>query len=242
MIRPFTFLTMLLAAVSGAYLFAVKHRAQVLEDQIAATADASRVDAQRIRVLQAQWALEIDPNRLNQLAAKFTTLTPMKPAQLITLAALRDVLPPAGSAAPGANPEGGRPDLPMAGAPIVANAAGAAGAAPNFARALPLPPDAAPQPPMRLAVAPPAERGPARMPRAHSMLHLADTKAVKNLPPPRPLYAARATFASASPAMPLGAALMSVKAVAAPAAPNGGSMLGMAAEMPPPLPLNGTAN
>ena len=95
MIRALTVITMLTAAGSGAYLFAVKHRAQVLDDQLASVAQASRLDAQRIRVLQAQWALEIDPTRLSQLAGQFTALQPMKPAQLMTLASLKADLPQA---------------------------------------------------------------------------------------------------------------------------------------------------
>jgi hypothetical protein len=100
MIRPFTLITAALAMVSGAYLFGVKHRAQVLDDQLAAVAQASRLDQQRIRVLQAQWALEIDPNRLQQLATRFSPLLPMKPAQLVSLSALANMQPPVGSAAP----------------------------------------------------------------------------------------------------------------------------------------------
>ena len=100
MIRPFTLITMLLAALSGAYLFAVKHQAQVLDEQIAALSQSARLDAMRIRVLQGQWSLETDPTRLQQLAAQFTSLQPMQPAQLVTLAALVADLPAAGSAAP----------------------------------------------------------------------------------------------------------------------------------------------
>jgi hypothetical protein len=103
-IRPFTLITMLLAALSGAYLFAVKHQSQVLDDQIAALSQSSRLDAMRIRVLQGQWSLETDPTRLQQLAAQFTSLQPMRPAQLVTLAALVADLPAAGSAAPASNP------------------------------------------------------------------------------------------------------------------------------------------
>jgi hypothetical protein len=109
MIRPFTLLTAMLFALSGAYLFAVKHRAQVLDDEIAATAQATRLDQQRIRVLQAQWALEVDPSRLAQLSAQFTQLQPMKPSQLVTLASLNGALPPPGSSVPGQNPAGGAP-------------------------------------------------------------------------------------------------------------------------------------
>jgi hypothetical protein len=106
MIRPITLITALLFVLSGAYLFAVKHHAQMLDDQLTATAQATRLDAQRIRVLQAQWALEVDPSRLAQLSTQFmSTLQPMKPSQLVTLAALTSALPAPGSAAPGANPE-----------------------------------------------------------------------------------------------------------------------------------------
>jgi hypothetical protein len=97
MIRPFTLITALMFLGSGAYLFAVKHRAQMLDEQIAQTVQATRQDEARIQVLQAQWALEADPSRLAQLAGEFTSLTPMQPKQLVSLAQLRAVLPAAGS-------------------------------------------------------------------------------------------------------------------------------------------------
>ncbi len=105
MIRPFTLVTALLAATSGLYLFAVKHQAQVLDDQLAGIAQQAQLDGQRIRVLQAQWALETDPSQLAALAGQFTGLKPMQPAQMVTLAGLGAALPAPGSAAPGQNPE-----------------------------------------------------------------------------------------------------------------------------------------
>jgi hypothetical protein len=222
MIRPFTFITMLLAATSGAYLFAVKHRAQVLDDQLAQIADASRQDAQRIRVLQAQWALETDPTRLQQLAAQFTTLQPMKPAQLVTFAALQTMLPAAGTLPPGAAPASAiGPAIQVQGA-----------AAPvTTASALPLPPQAAPPPPAQnFAAAPPAQSFASVEAVVHALrssgpseLHLASARDVEDLPPPRPVY---------TPSMPIGATVMSVKVMAAPR-DDGGSMLGMA-NLPPP--------
>jgi hypothetical protein len=220
MIRPFTFITMLLAALSGAYLFAVKHRAQVLDDQIAQIADQSRLDAQRIRVLQAQWALEIDPTRLTQLASQFTTLQPMKPAQLVTLAALRDSLPPPDSQPPGANPAGSAPPLP-----VVADAA-------PPANGLPMPPDPAPVAPPVTAVHLAAAHMAARPREAAAIVH-------------HRLGATRQPVEMAQ-SLPMGAQVMTVKAVSQPPAPadEGGSMLGMAQDMPPPQPLadNGTPN
>jgi hypothetical protein len=244
MIRPFTLIAMLLAAGSGAYLFAVKHRAQVLDDQLAAVAEQSRQDGQRIRVLQAQWALEIDPTRLGQLAAQFTDLQPMKPAQLVTVAALQASLPPAGSAAPGSNPAGDTPQLdlqPGAGLPV-------ASATP----VLPLPPEPAPAasstsaPALLASAASPPAAVRATHPVAHathspSALHFAGAE----LPRPVPLSQTLATQ-SVPHMTPIGAQVMSVKAVSAPvdSAVATGSLLGMAANMPPPqpLPAGGPAN
>ena len=113
MIRPVTLIAAAMFALSGAYLFAVKHRAQVLDDQLASVTQATRLDEQRIRVLQAQWALEADPSRLAQLSTEFTNLQPMKPNQLVTLASLGSALPAPGSAVPEQNPAGGVPEMPV---------------------------------------------------------------------------------------------------------------------------------
>lgn len=114
-VRPFTFLTGLLFALSGAYLFVVKHQSQALEDRLEQVAETSRQDEQAIRVLEAQWALEADPSRIASLAAQFTGLQPMKPGQLVTLASLASSLPAPGSAAPFSNPEDVVPAIPGAG-------------------------------------------------------------------------------------------------------------------------------
>lgn len=111
-VRPFTFLTGLAFAFSGAYLFVVKHQSQGLEDGIGQLALTSRADEQAIRVLKAQWALEADPSRIAALAAEFTQLKPMKPNQLVTLASLASGLPAPGSAAPYSNPEDLVPEMP----------------------------------------------------------------------------------------------------------------------------------
>ncbi|MBU6448191.1 MAG: hypothetical protein KGQ26_01070 [Rhodospirillales bacterium] len=116
-VRPFTFLTALLFALSGAYLFVVKHQSQSLEAQLEQSAGAIRQDEAAIRVLRAQWALEADPSRIASLATQFTGLQPMKPVQLVTLASLANTLPEPGSSAPYNNPEDEVPGLPGAGTP-----------------------------------------------------------------------------------------------------------------------------
>jgi hypothetical protein len=101
MIRPLTLISASLFVLSGAYLFAVKERSQVLENKIAQVAQATRLDEQSVRILQAQWALEVAPSRLQQLAANFTTLQPMKPSQMVALQQLAALLPAPNSPVPG---------------------------------------------------------------------------------------------------------------------------------------------
>jgi hypothetical protein len=247
MIRPFTLISAALFVLSGAYLFDVKQRAQVLEDKLAQVAQATRLDQQRIRVLQAQWALEVDPSRLQQLATQFTALQPMKPSQMVALAQLSSALPAPNSAVPGSNPASPALPGPDAGAvaqtnvsPVVATAA-----------------------PVRLASAELVQsqedetRSPSHAP-AHQAAHrdaapagsrLANVEdnvgqgrpshvSRRSVPPPHVteshLFVARAAVMPA-PRAPMGAQVISVRAVAAPTPPlpppmgnTGGSMLGMA--------------
>lgn len=245
MIRPFTLITMALAMSSGAYLFAVKHRAQVLDDQLASVADQTRLDAQRIRVLQAQWSLEIDPTRLAQLAHQFTALQPMQPAQLTTLTKLASALPAPGMAPPSFNPVAPMPNLPA-----TTDASPLAVAAP--APALPLLTEPAPPAPVRLArvTAKPeapaqtlrvAANAPPHAPthvklRQPSHSHVVADQLAENLPPPRPI---RSVY-------PMGAQVMSVRATAtsngAPEEAASGSSLAMGSDLAPPQPLAGGAN
>jgi hypothetical protein len=244
MIRPFTLLTMILAMVSGAYLFAVKHRAQVLDDQFAAVANQTQLDEQRIRVLQAQWSLEIDPTRLARLAHQFTGLQPMKPAQLIAMVDLANLLPPPGSPIPGVNPVAPIPAMPANDPSPVASAAPAA--------PLPLPPKAAPvllanaashpgapghahllpQTPRQTPRQAPRQElaNVARHPALHS--HIASDEFAENLPPPRPVRSA----------YPMGAQVMSVRATTPEAGSGNGSALAMGADLAPPQPLGAGAN
>jgi hypothetical protein len=100
MIRPFTFVTLMLACTSGAYLFVVKHRAAGLDTQISSITGKIRSAEQRIRVLQAEWALENDPSQLAALSKQFLRLKPMEPGQMTTLGRLAEILPPPGAGLP----------------------------------------------------------------------------------------------------------------------------------------------
>jgi len=122
-IRPFTILTGFAFVLSGAMMFVVKHQSQMLDSQLSDVNEATQQDEQSIRVLQAQWALEADPSRLAALAAQFTGLQPMKPGQLVTMAALGTALPPPGAKPPGANPDNPVPAMPQLAAAVPAPAA-----------------------------------------------------------------------------------------------------------------------
>jgi hypothetical protein len=139
----------------------------------------------------------------------------MKPAQLVTLAALRDDLPPPNSAAPATA-------APPALVASADQAPTAAVALPAAAAALPLPPPVAPT---RVALTGSPVRS--AKPAGHSVLHLANGKAAENLPPPRMIYP------QSSPAV----SPQFVDMKAAPASIDSGSVLGMAADLAPPRPL-----
>jgi hypothetical protein len=242
-IRPFTIITGMLFVLSGATMFVVKHQSQLLEDHLSDTNDATKQDEQSIRVLQAQWALEADPSRLAQLAAQFTGLQPMKPGQLMTMAALGTSLPAPGAKPPGSNPEDPVPALPQLAAAAPVPVLPAAPAATPVQTAAVVPPAVPVTPPVTVAVAVPVHLASAAV--VAQVVHhhvtpgrLATSVPVHHVTPARHesgssvyLADANSTSAPVTHGMPMGAQLVPVRAVAAPApmpADDGGSMLGMA--------------
>jgi hypothetical protein len=101
MIRPFTCLCLLAAFGSGMYLYAEKHRAELLERQIARVMHETEAARQRAGLLRADWALLNDPTRLQDMADKYLALKPMAPSQFVQLADLSNHLPAVVVAPPG---------------------------------------------------------------------------------------------------------------------------------------------
>lgn len=93
MIRPFTCLAFLLACGSGLYLYQSKHRASVLDEQIAQTVKSTEALREQTRMVSAEWTLLNDPERLRQLASQFLTLQTVSPNQFTSLADLDSRLP-----------------------------------------------------------------------------------------------------------------------------------------------------
>ncbi len=98
MIRPFTCLTVLLAAGSGLYLYSEKHRTTLLDDRIRAVVTDTHRTEDRTSMLRAEWALLNQPDRLQTLAARFLPrLQPMAPTQFVQAADLDKHLPAVGA-------------------------------------------------------------------------------------------------------------------------------------------------
>lgn len=136
MIRPFTCLSVLLAAGSGLYLYSEKHRTTLLDDRIRAVVEDTHRIQDRTSMLRAEWALLNQPDRLQTLAAKFLpALAPIAPTQFVQMADLAKHLPPVGEPAkPAAMPtapllaQGATPFAPVTLASIAASQTSAPGA------------------------------------------------------------------------------------------------------------------
>lgn len=93
MIRPLTCICMLMAAGSGLYLYQTKHRAQLLDREIAHNLKQIDQTKERIGVLKGEWALLNEPERLADLARQHLALHTLAPAQFVALADLGNRLP-----------------------------------------------------------------------------------------------------------------------------------------------------
>jgi hypothetical protein len=213
MIRPITFVCVLLACGSGLYLYQAKHRVQMIDREIEKTVHTTDELREQTRVLHAEWTLQNDPQRLQTLAEQFLNLKTVTPGQFTNLAELDSRLPEV--RAPEPPPSEARP-LPVAEAP------------PPEPPAAAVPPAPPPRPAVVAAASAPPLHPPERKPPARPVI--AETQPVRATP-----VVARAaeTAVQARPIMPT--------AVSAPM-PVGGSALGMARSasvpLPRPMPVN----
>ncbi|NHN89366.1 cell division protein FtsL [Acetobacter conturbans] len=96
MFRPFTLFCALLAGGSGMFLYSEKHKTTVLDQQISKIVADTEHIRQQTAVLQTDWALLNQPDRLSHLAGRFdASLKPMEPRQFVRMADLRQHLPAA---------------------------------------------------------------------------------------------------------------------------------------------------
>jgi len=223
MIRPATLIWATLVVIAGLLLYKVKHDVRALERELAELNRALQERRDRLHVLEAEWSLLNEPERLRDLAARHLSLVPLRAEQLARAseAIPRLALAPARA-------------VPSNAEPVAAVAAAEAAGTPSPAVAmagLPLPP-AFPEPgprtsPMAASAASAAayeRRGaataPAATPRGTTPA-LAEPPAVR--PGPRPLAAP----AGSPPAVP----------AVSPPAPGGISSSPPAATQPRPAPV-----
>lgn len=160
MIRPATFVAMLVFVFAGLFLYQTKHRSQMLDREIARTMKATDDTRARASLLRAEFALLSDPSRLQDLSDQLLKLKPTQPTQYTTMADLPKRLPPIGpmpgSVPPVAEPASTEPTqtTPPPAAPAIAAAPIAAPAAPAPVAVAVTKPAPAPKPAPKPAPAP----------------------------------------------------------------------------------------
>lgn len=241
MIRPFTCLCFLLAGGSGLYLYQSKHSVQMLDRKIEQTVrDAEKVRDQA-RLLNAEWMLLNDPERLRALADQLLTLQTVKPTQFTTMADLDHRLPPVRSPDAPLEPVPEPAVMPPMVPPPVAQAQppGTPAPAPLQAAAPPATQPAAPPATAKTVPAPSAPRPAAplvaeRRPPQRNLTAQAEPRPTTE---PRPPAETRAQLIAAATPRPAPRIIAPVAPIAATL--PGGSALGMAAHssLPPPVPI-----
>lgn len=102
--RPLSLVCMVVAVLSGLYLYRTKYNTQMLEREINQTLRSADNTRARIGLLQADYALLNDPIRLQELADQHLALKSTPPGQFTTLADLQRRLPAIGAAPVPAEP------------------------------------------------------------------------------------------------------------------------------------------
>jgi hypothetical protein len=236
MFRPLTFITLAMACGSGLYLYQVKHQAQMLDRQIDHTVKAIETARAQMRELSAEWTLEGNPERLQQLAAQFLPSDrPIQPTQFVGLADLDAKLPAPRplDAAPSTPPaDAGTDSAPMSVADSASDASVSNGTPTLPAAPAPSAPVkvATPAPAPAIAQTRPVERKPADT--------LRPARDVASIPTPAPKLTPRP--APTPMVAELERPALRVRAAPPAPVPMVGSMLGMAhagASLPPPRPL-----
>jgi hypothetical protein len=82
---------MLLAGALGVMLLTVTHQVQGLEEELSRLHRDVATEQQKMHVLQAEFSLLVEPERLRRLASAHLGLVPVEPVQLGTFATLDEV-------------------------------------------------------------------------------------------------------------------------------------------------------
>jgi cell division protein FtsL len=91
-VRQATALCLLLAVSLAVVLLTVTHQVQGLEEELGSLKRGMTVEQQKMHVLQAEFSLLAEPERLRRLASAHLGLLPVEPGQLGSLAGLDQAL------------------------------------------------------------------------------------------------------------------------------------------------------
>ncbi|MFO1156327.1 MAG: hypothetical protein U1E43_05945 [Rhodospirillales bacterium] len=105
-VRQATVVCLLLAVALGVVLLTVTHQAQSLEEELGSLRSSIVGEQQKIHVLQAEFSLLAEPERLRRLASAHLGLVPVEPSQLGTFATLDEVTSPETGASATTKPSG----------------------------------------------------------------------------------------------------------------------------------------
>lgn len=86
MIRPFTFLCLIMFFGSGLYLYTAKHKALMLDHEIGRLVHEAQDTRMRATLLNAEYDLLCAPDRLTELSSQVLALQSTAPGQFSTLA------------------------------------------------------------------------------------------------------------------------------------------------------------
>ncbi len=86
MIRPVSLLCFIVAVVAGAWLYQVKHEAQLMDRDILRMQRQADLARDRIAILRAEWALLNLPDRLRDVAGRHLSLVKVEPSQYASMA------------------------------------------------------------------------------------------------------------------------------------------------------------
>ena len=78
-VRQATVLCMLLAVALGVVLLTVTHQVQGLEEELGSLRHGVAAEQQKMHVLQAEFSLLVEPERLRRLASAHLGLMPVEP-------------------------------------------------------------------------------------------------------------------------------------------------------------------
>jgi cell division protein FtsL len=98
-VRQATVLCALLAVALGVVLLTVTHQVQGLEEELGSLRHGVTAEQQKMHVLQAEFSLLVEPERLRRLASAHLGLVPVEPVQLGSFATLDQVSLPTSEAA-----------------------------------------------------------------------------------------------------------------------------------------------